>query len=542
MNTSSPIFQSSREMSEAESYGSRGDAESASRVIWTPPDVYRLLAALAQRMTWLIIAPIIGLCATTGFLLYKGPTYDINAQLMVRVGPELAAPATLVPTQSQAMTPIAKTIEDITDEVQIMSNPEIVEQAVEELGVDFFYGEAPAVTFLQKVKKAVKDAIKYVKELIRGLLIKIGLLPKLTKLEMATVLLQNNLSIEHVTRSDVIHLNIGYPDPYLGQAFLEKFIEIYLKKRAKVYDADKVAQFFEGELATIAGNLTNAEEDYTRLSAENAGWSIEDQRSMGVKRREALRAELEDAISIADVAKVKVTEIDAQLATLPALEDSSSSTARSNLFDQLRVKEIELGLQLEAEKKLSGVRSQKVQVLEQQLAQLQATLANVPAYVKDANVKSLNPLRQSLEVQRADAVLLVEQTQRRIENLRQQIERIENELRDIDRTSLELARKSRQIERLRTSQIAFQKAKDDARITDLVSAASISNVVVISEPQGSIAPVKPRVLRTFLIAIIFSLIAMSGVILVIDAMRPKVRSNTDILAFTEDPTIVRAVS
>jgi uncharacterized protein involved in exopolysaccharide biosynthesis len=542
MSRSSATLQPSRKKLDGESFGMKDNAENTPRVIWKPPDVFRLLAALAQRLTWLIIAPIIGLGATVGYLLYNGPTYDISALLMVRVGPELAAPATVAPTKNQTMMPIAKTIEDITGEVQIMSNPAIVEQAVEELGVDFFYGEDNAVTFLQKVKKAVKDAIKFIKEGVRGLLIKIGLLPELTKLEMATVLLQRNLSIEHVTRSDVIQLSIGYPDPYLGEAFLAKFIEIYLKQRAEVYDDDRIAGLFERELNAIARELTSAEESYTMLSEENAGWSIEDQRRMVVERREALRADLDDAISTANVAKVKVAEIDSQLAGLPLLEESSSSTARSNLFDQLRFKEIELVLELEAERNLSGIRSQRVQVLEQQLAQLQATLADVPTYVEDTNVKSVNPLRKSLEIQRADAVLLSEETQKRIEDLGHRVKRVEAELRDIDRASLELARKTRQIERLRTSEIAFQEAMDDARITDLVSAASISNVVIISQPQGSIAPVKPRVLRTFLIAIVFSIIAASGVILVIDAMRPKVRSNTDILAFTDDPTIVRAVS
>lgn len=542
MSTSSTFFKSSRDTPDDASFGIKGDAKTSSRVIWTPPNVYHLLAALAQRLRWLVFAPIIGLVATIGFLLFKGPTYDVSALLMVRVGLEMAAPATVATTQTQTMVPIAKTIEDITGEVQIMSNPSIVEQAVEELGEDFFYGDDIAVTFVQKVKKAVKGVIGNVKDTIRGALMKIGLLPELTKLEMVTVLLQKNLSIEHVTRSDVIHLSIGYPDPYLGEAFLAKFIEIYLKQRATIYADARIAEIFETELKAIASELASAEEDYILLSEEKEGWSIEDQRQMATARREVLRADLDDAVLNADVALVNAAEIDAQLASLPLLEESSSSTARNSLYDQLRFKQVELGMELEAEKRLSGARSQRVQVLERQLELLKEALADVPTYVEDINVKSATPLRRSLEVQRADAALLFEQAQKRIENFGARVSRIETELRDIDRTSLELARQSRQIERLRTSEIAFQQAMDDARITDLVSAASISNVVVISEPQASIAPVKPRVLRTLLIAILFSLIAVSGVILVIDALHPKVRSNTDILVFTEDQTIVRAVS
>lgn len=542
MNTSNPTSTDMPNDPKDSGYSERVDTREKSRVVWTPPDVFRLLAALTQRLGWLIAAPIIGLIMATGYMLINGSTYQIDGQLMVRVGPELAAPATIAATNTQPIMPIAKTIEDITGEVQIMKDPGIIVAVVESLGEDFFYGEDIAVTFLQKVKKFVKDTISNAREFVRNTLVMIGLLPELSKLERVIVLLQRELQIEHVTRSDVIHISIGYPDPELGEVVLERFIEFYLQKRAEIYDDDRIAEFFDRELDTIGGDLKTAEERYTQLSEATSGWSIENQRTLAVERRAALRADLDEATTTIEVALVNLSEIEKKLAELPELEDSSASTARSTLFDQLRFKETELWLELEAEKSRSGIRSQQVQILEQQLEQIRATLSEVPAYVDDRSVRAINPLRQSMEVQRADTSLLIETTRKRIENLNTNIAQVEDELRQIDQASLELARQLRQIERLRASEISFQQAQDDARISDLVTSAAISNVVVISEPQGSVAPVRPRVMRTFITAILFSFVAVSGVILVIDALRPKVRNNADLLDFCNDPTIVRAIA
>lgn len=519
-----------------------GAAAAVPKTIWSPPDVLRLLTALAQNTIWLIVAPILGLLVTVAYLLMNDPTYDVGAQVMVRYGQELAAPATVSATRSQQVIPLSKRIEDITGEVQIMKDPTIVREVVDRLGVGFFYGEDEAVTLVQKIKKLIKNTIKGLKEGIRNAFVKIGLLPELSKLDRVVLVLQSSITIEHVTRSDVIEVKIGYPDPDLGAILLREFLDVYLAKRREVFRDDRVTVFFENELVGIAEKLQTAEETYQGLRENNQAWLIEDQRRMAVESRENLLRELEQAQSVINVSQAQIAKLDQELAALDEFVPASNSKTRNLVRDDLRLKLIDLRLALEAEKSRSGVRSQQVQSLEGQIASLQESIAAEPLQITDIQVEEANPMRKSLEAQRKDAELTVVSTQERVRNLQTDIATLEKELRRIGTIGMALAQQFREIERYRDTQISYQRALDDARITTEISAASISNVVVIAEPQGSVAPVKPRVFRLMVISIILSLIAVSGILLVIDALRPKVRSNNDILAFVESPTIVRAVA
>jgi len=547
-------FRSARSTSEGQSaamtYGHRSDNSQsvdqhdshAARVIWSPPDVMRLLTALGQHIKWLFIAPILALIATVGYLLMSDPSYDISAQVMVRFGNELAAPPTVATTQNQQVIPLSKRIEDVTAEVQIMKDPSIVHQLVNELGEDFFYGEPPAVTLIQKAKKLIKTIVNKTKEGIRYVLVKIGLLPELSKLDRVIMLIQSTLSIEPVTRSDVIELTMGYPDPGLGSALLEKFLEIYMTKRTEIYRDARVTVFFERELESIDKKLSDKEAEYQDLRQQNRVWSIDDQHRLIVQRREDLRGELAEANAIVDVARAQIEKTDAQLAGMNEFVSSSVSTTRNKVLDELNVKRIELRLELEAEKNLSGVRSQSVQALNKQIAELDGMMANLPEQVRENSIEMANPVRQTLLQQRSDAELLIASTQQRIKNLQTSITDLEDELRTIGETGLTLTQVYRDIERLRDSQVTYQRALDDAQISSEISAASISNVVVIAKPQGSVAPSKPRSIRSIIIAMVFSIISVSAMILIIDALRPKIRNNNDILPFIDDDTIVRAIS
>ncbi len=438
-----------------------------SGTIWNPPDVLRLLTALEHHWKWIAVAPVLGVLATVGYLLFTGPSYDVGAQLMVRFGYELAAPPTVSTTQaSQQVIPISKRLEDITAEVQIMKDPRIVREVVEGLGEDFFYGEDEPVTFLQKVKRLFKDSISYTKETVRGLLVKIGILPELSKLDRIVAALQTYLTIEHVSRSDVVEVHLLYPDPRLGEEVLSRFVDTYLERREKVYGDDRVSTFFARELGQLNRSLLEAESSYSLERQKLAAWSIDDQRSLAVQRRETLRSALQEATATVQVANARIVEIDKQLAELP---------------------------------------------------------------------------REGLLKERGDTRLLVAATQSKVEALTRDIAGVENELKAMEEAGLTLSRKLRDVERLRLAQQHYQQGSDEARISAEIAKAQISNVVVIAEPQAGVTPAAPRVPRLLLLALVLSVLGACGLVLLFDALRPKVRSNGDIVGLVDGRAIVRAL-
>ncbi|SDD54014.1 GumC family protein [Ruegeria marina] len=520
----------------------RASAKDVSGAVWSPPDVLRLLMALGQNYLWLIVAPIIGVLATVGYLLVKNPTYEVGAQLMLKFGKEMAAPATVSAAGTQTVIPMSIRLENITAEVQIMKDPALVRTVVEELGEDYFYGEDPAVTLLQKIKKWIKDTVSETKEAIRSVLVKIGLLPELSRLDRVILLIQSVLSIEHVTRSDVIELTLSYPDPFAGEEVLGRFLDAYFEKRREIYLDKRVQDFFRNELSAVNAKLEAAEAAHAQMLKENEAWLINDQRSLAVERRAALTHDLETARAVVQIEEDRLDRIDAEISELQALIPSQSSTRRNQIKDQLRLKLVDLQLQLEAEDNRSGARSLQVQSLNEQIAHLQMMIDAEPDRVSDSVVETKNPLLDSLLAQRSAAQLTLVATKTKIETLEDDIAQIEADLETKERVGAQLENIEQDLARLRHSKQAYSQAFEDTRISSEISEALLSNVVVIAKPQGGIAPAKPRVPRTIAVGFVLSLMVASGIILVVDALRPKVRDNTDLARLVGPGVLVRAIA
>ncbi len=517
-------------------------AGNLARNLWTPPDAFRLLTALMSHAIWLILAPIAAVLLTFLYIQISNPTYEIGTQIMVRFGQELAAPATVSTQMDQQVIPISKRLEDTTAEVQIMKDPLLIRQVAEELGEDFFYATPEPVTWLQKIKHSVSQFVRNTKESIRNAMVKIGVLPKLSKMDRVILFLQSSLSVEHVTRSDVIEVKLDYPDPDLGEEILRRFIAKYFEKRERIYRNDLIPEFFSEELAPLKAELKRAEDDYSEAQNRLKAWSVEDQRRLRVQRREELSQDLETTLSTLTVAKERLNRIERALAQLQEFVPSSLSLHSNPIREELELKLIELELQLGFDKRKFGDKSQQVLGLEKKIEELRAYIADQPQLTQNEDVKKTNPLREAFLKQKLDTELLISTSEVHSQTLRSELARLDKELSDIDQAGLLLVRKLREVQRLRRKYERYQKGLDEARITDAISKASISNVVVIAEPKGGIAPVKPRVTRLLAVAILFSLALASGLILLIDSLRPKIRTNRDIADYVEDGVIVRAIA
>jgi uncharacterized protein involved in exopolysaccharide biosynthesis len=513
-----------------------------SQVVWTPPDVFRLFAALLEKWRWIVAAPILGLLATVAYLLMTDPAYEVGAQLMVRYGQELAAPATVSTQTRQQVVPIIKRTEDTTAEVQIMKDPQLVGEVVDILGLDFFYREDPAVTLMQKLKALVKGSVSYVKDTVRWAMVKIGLLPDLSKRDFIVMLLQSAITVEPVTRSDVIELKLGYPDPRLGEEVLRTFIKVYLAKRAAIYRDERITAFFDTELKKIDENLRAAEDGFASERQALSAWSVDEQRSLAVQRRENLRRGIQDASALIDVTNAHLSAIQRELTTLPEWIDSSSTERSNQIRESLELKQYELKLQREGEKQRSGQLSPQVESLTRQIDDLNGYLGDQAPRMSGENVKVANPIREALLKEATDGRLVVQSTEKKIGVLTKELREIEKELQQVESAALAVDRKFRDVARFKDTQQRYQRGYDEARIESEISAAKISNVVVIAEPFGGVSPVKPRVLRTLLMGTLFALIAACGAILLLDALFPKIRNDHDITAAVPAGTIVRPMA
>ncbi|MDN5785902.1 hypothetical protein [Pseudorhodobacter sp.] len=517
------------------------DVSAKRQVIWTPPDALRILAVLGANLRLLILAPVVAVLAAFVYLSLTDPTYQIGAQLMLRPGIELAAPATASLQSNQQTATISTRLEDVNAEVQILKDPALIHDVAVTLGENFFFGEDPPVTLIQKLKRTVSHAVRNVKDTVRTGLVKIGLLPKLSKLDLIQLLLQSAIEINPVTRSDIIEISLSYPDGAAGEVVLNAFLKAYQAHRERIFSDTRAPDYFDQRLAVLSNDLALAEEDHRVARDRLQAWSVDDQRNIVVTRRETLVQMIADTSMELAALTTRIAAIDTQLGTLPERQQSSVADLANPMRSELALRRVDVQLKLETERRTSGSRTTQAQNLEEQLVLLGDMVAKEPARVTGEVISIANPLRESLVAQRANAEVEHKTLRERLTTLQTERLTVEARLSELDQASVGLARAEREIAQLRSSEDRFRRGRDDTRIAADLSNARISNLTVFAEPRAGIAPVRPRPMRILMIAAIGSLIFMAGLALLLDALMPRVRNEADLIKLTGGRLLVRAL-
>jgi uncharacterized protein involved in exopolysaccharide biosynthesis len=206
--------------------------DTTSKVTWNPPPVGRMLAIIKSRWKTVIAGAIAGFLIALAALAVATPRYSISASIMLQLGREMTAPATL--NDAIAM-PAEKRPEDIATAVEMMSGQHVVEQVVDSFGEDFFYGQAPPVTTMQKLKRLAVNTLQTVSEKASAGFAAITGKRPLTRLQKVVVGMQKDLTIEPARRSDVVNITMTSTDPDKGKQLLDRFIDVYRQElRARV--------------------------------------------------------------------------------------------------------------------------------------------------------------------------------------------------------------------------------------------------------------------------------------------------------------------
>lgn len=511
-----------------------------SSLVWTPPDVLRLAAALGSDWRLIVIWPLVALLAAVVYLIASNPTYTIGTQLMLRPGAELAMPATVSVQTNQPNMGVMTRIEDVTAEVQIMRDPALVHAVVMQLGENFFFEDDPPQGFFQTVKYHAKAIVAWIKSSLRGVLVWIGLLNDLSRTDMAELMLQQSLEVTHVTRSDMLELSLAYPDPLAGEQILQTFLAVYQARRAEIYRDQRLPDYFAGKLSEIETRLRATEERYRETRARLKAWSVVDQQQMAVQRHENLVAALSTAGLELRETEVKLQEIGRLLAATPDRVAASRVDSMNPVMSDLHRQRIKVQLDLAVERRLHGEGSAQGLVLAQQLAELDAFILAEPARVAGDSVTAMNPLHERLLSDRSDAELRLATLRERAATQQAEIDALEARLNDVDTAAVDLARMERELVLLRASQDRFLRGQQEAQIASDLSEARISNLIVVAAPKAGVAPDKPRVSRVLMVVMVGALMLVIGWILLKETLHPRVRSNADIRGVIGPDVIVRA--
>jgi uncharacterized protein involved in exopolysaccharide biosynthesis len=485
---------------------------------------------------WTVVFGVFFTTVVTTYLAVSFLTdrYETTAKLLVRLGREQIEPPPTVRSGSTLFSSGLRK-EEIVSEIQVLQSPDLVARVVDAVGVEHFKPmRVPPAGFVGRVKFALKEYVRKLKELVNEVQIALGLKKKLNDREQAITWLLNSVYIAPERESDVIVLQLQTPDPSVGVQILDKLIDLYLQRRLQVRQNTGVQEFLAAEVKEARDRLAQAEQQKLQWKQRQSLGESKEQMALLLKQMRDLSAEqnltLRESEALSRESAVAKSLIAASQRNLPTKRQENPNLILMKLREELA------NLQLERSKMLTKFQPQSapIQNLDEQIARVSQLIEQEEATQIFATYE-LNPLVTSLEQQLHERSIQLAGLKARTQIQQQQRESLEAELRSLDDAEAKLAEFERERQIAEQEYLAVVKRKQEADVAAALDLQRISNVSILTPPVSSLQPVYPRKLLMLGLSAVLGLLVGFGLSLLLEYLDDRVRYPAQLAELTGLP-------
>lgn len=491
--------------------------------------------APGMRITWPVARAflrryalmILGVFALTVLSTYAAISmmterYEARAALLVKIGRETLDPP---PTARNGMLVTGLRREDIASEVQILTAPDLLAQAVDEIGLDAFRG-APAAPqgLVAQVKYQVKRLVRGVRAQYQEALIALDLKKRLSERDAVIEELRALLVVEPEKGSDIIAMRLRYPDPALAVAVQEALIGHYLERRREVRPGADVQTFLADRSATLREGLHELEQRRDDLKRVEALTDPAEQKSL-------LLRQIRELSATRDESRAEVTALEQQIGLTEPLVSQSAAMVE---WSRQEMPSPALSMLKEELAKLEASRaglvtrydadSQAVLNLDREIAGLRALRDRAEASEAGIVTTQANPVRQRLEERLQQDRILLEGAQARLALQDQQLGQLQGQLQRLERADASLIKIERERQLAETNYMAHVRREQEAELAAALDASRISNVSVAAPPAATLVPVYPPKLLIMGLSLVVGLVLGFALALLVEWTDDRVRS------------------
>jgi uncharacterized protein involved in exopolysaccharide biosynthesis len=440
----------------------------------------RFLAGVLWKRRWALTSVVLLTMLIGVFYIFivRDDLYMVSARILVKLGREQAPPSTILGSGPQV---IGYRSAEVNTETEIFQSRQLYEQLVTDLGLDKPGAPpVPPAGLFQRVRFELKAFSKQVSEWKNEMLIRAGLRPRLTERQKVIAQLQESISVEAATDSNVFVAIFATPFRQGGSTVLDRHIENYLKYRRKLYSEDSV-KLFADETRRTSAELESMESQLQQFEDQSQITSYEKQKDVLVERLAQAQAAEKDAAIYLDDIEGKLKRMESVLKSpspnFGSIGDFPRESLQHNLLNQLaeldREREQMRLKELDSSDKIRNNRDQ----------------FRVVAGMLEANLRALFEERRSLHASR--------QRQRDL---------LQNELNGLHAAQVKWKDMRRQIADLENHNLFYRRKLEETRATDSMNMRELGNVAVIEHPGDPIQPVGIRKTLLLEIALLVSIV------------------------------------
>ncbi len=426
------------------------------------------------------------LIITIGTLLWP-PTYQSSAKILVQderaqylVSPDLQDEA--MAKQGIVARPVTQ--EDLNSEIELLTSPYLIKQAIAGLPTPTHYNSFGA-SFLSSVGFAL-DLPTLGYETLHNT-------PEMTPKDRWALELGRHLHPSVIKLSNVIEINFLAHDAAWSQTFLARVLDKYLEYHANLSTDPQAEKFFDQQAKLLQAKLDASEDQLRQFQVQNGITDLTAQKQALVNRISDLQIQNNHTNAELASSRQQVAALTSQLEHTSERIGKEVRSVQNVALQQLKPQV----MQLKAERAdlLSRYQptSQRIREIDAKLAAAQKILDQENHLDVQEKSSDLNPVWVAMDTnleQAKTSIAANEATQAALQN---EIQKGAADLTQITNNGVALNRLERQVAADKEAYLSYVRKNEEARTAQALNLSKILNVSVAQPASMPLRPVYPKV-------------------------------------------------
>jgi uncharacterized protein involved in exopolysaccharide biosynthesis len=329
--------------------------------------------------------------------------------------------------------------------------------------------------------------------------------------DRALTQLQRNLQVSPVLKANMIRVRYTASNPHQVIKVLDEIAKAYPDEHLHLHGNPGEMGFFDEQSAEAEKKLKDAENKLLAFQQASGVVSAAEQKQMLLTRQIELQvalhqaeAELKDTSNRIASIKPRLEAMSKRISTQTRRLPNQYSLERMNtMLTELQNRRTELLVKYRPNERM-------VTQLDQQIADTKKALQAAEGSVTTEEVSDVNPLRQALETEMAQAEALQAGLAGRIESMRAQDHSYRSQLARLETLAPVEEQYQRESKVAESNYLLYAKKREEARISQRMDDQKIANVVLAERPRYPVVPKS----RSVLLAVFYVIALLIGTLAV----------------------------
>lgn len=447
---------------------------------------------------WQVAAAVFGM-VLVGSILWP-PLYESASKVLVQIDRAqlLVSPGMNASEVSQS-TVMANPVneQDLNSEVELLSSPYLIEQALEGL-------PPPNDSSIAAAPRRLLGAVLGLPTLAYN---ELHNAPGMTSGQQLEFELARRLSVSVIRRSNIIEVSFRSHDSIWCRKFLSRLLDQYLVLHARISHDPQAEQFFRQQAALLQDKLRRSEERLRALQLQTGISSLAEQKQALINELYSFDTDYHKTSAQLAATKRQVVALKAQMARAPKYQLKESRVVQNLALQQMKPQL--LAMEAERAELLSRYQptSERVREMDAKLDAAKKVLSKENQTEVQESTNDLNSTWSELDSQLAQAKATAASLEASRQTLAKQLSESAERLRGLTTDGLAIERSQREVDTDKEAFLSYVRKGEEARAARALNQSKILNVSIVQPPTEPLQPIFPK-LSTNLACGIFLALAL----------------------------------